>query len=190
MNGRMSHRWRLLRILTLLAVVTPAVVLAPTTARAAYCGITWGSQGKTATAPVASGQSSVTNVRAGRHACFDRLVIDLSGHRSTATVRYVNTVVMDGSGLPVPLRGGARLQIVVLAPAYDLNGHPTYVPENSRELVSVTGYRTFRQVAWAGSFEGQTTVGLGVRARLPMRVFLLTGPDRHSRVVIDVAHRW
>lgn len=55
------------------------------------------------------------------------------------------------------------------------------------------GFRTFRQVAWAGSFEGLTTVGLGVRARLPFRVFALSGipgPAQGARVVIDVVHRW
>jgi hypothetical protein len=57
----------------------------------------------------------------------------------------------------------------------------------------VKGFRTFRQVAYAGSFEGQTTFGLGVRARLPFRVFVLAGSpgDRHgAMLVIDVAHRW
>jgi hypothetical protein len=54
----------------------------------------------------------------------------------------------------------------------------------------VRGYPTFRHLAWAGSFEGQTTLGLGVRARLPFRVALLAGPGGGSRVVLDVAHRW
>jgi hypothetical protein len=54
----------------------------------------------------------------------------------------------------------------------------------------VTDYRTFRQVAFAGSFEGQTTIGLGVRARLPFRVLTLTGPGTSSRIVVDVAHSW
>jgi hypothetical protein len=54
----------------------------------------------------------------------------------------------------------------------------------------VSGYRTFRQVAYAGSFEGQTTIGVGVRARLPFRVFTLAGPGSNSRLVIDVAHHW
>lgn len=58
------------------------------------------------------------------------------------------------------------------------------------DVVDVDGYRTFRQVAYAGSFEGQTTLGLGVRARLPFRVFLLDGPGDGSRMVVDVAHRW
>lgn len=30
--------------------------------------------------------------------------------------------------------------------------------------MDVTGYRTFRQVAFTGSFEGQTLIGLGVPA--------------------------
>ena len=95
-----------------------------------------------------------------------------------------------GSGTPIPLRGGARLAVVVLVPAYDSAGQPTYRPVNVKELTNVTGYRTFRQVAWAGSFEGRTTVGLGVRARLPFRVFTLAGPGDGSRLVIDVAHTW
>jgi len=82
----------------------------------------------------------------------------------------------------VPLRGGAYLQVVVLAPAY-------WAPANRGEVVDVTGYRTLRQVAWANSFEGQTTIGVGVRARLPFRVFTLDGPNG-SRVVLDVAHQW
>ena len=56
----------------------------------------------------------------------------------------------------------------------------------------MAGYSTFRQVAWAGSFEGYTTLALGVRARLPFRVFVLParpGPTR-TALVIDVAHRW
>ena len=49
----------------------------------------------------------------------------------------------------------------------------------------MSGYRTFRQVAWADSRRHYTYFGLGVRARLPFRVFTLPG-----RLVIDVAHRW
>lgn len=43
---------------------------------------------------------------------------------------------------------------------------------------------------WAGTFEGYTSLGLGVRARLPFRVFALDGPGDGSRLVVDVAHRW
>jgi hypothetical protein len=54
----------------------------------------------------------------------------------------------------------------------------------------VSGYRTFRQAAWAGTYEGQTTIGVGVRARLPMRVFVLNGPGGERHLVVDVAHSW
>jgi hypothetical protein len=176
--------------LGLTAWVAPATAwVAPATATTSpYCGITWGSLAKQASA---AGGGNLTNVRAGRHTCYDRLVLDVSGGRvGTWWVRYVDQVRMDGSGFVVPLRGGAKLQITAAVPAYDTAGRPTYRPANRAELVNVTGYSTFRQVAWAGSFEGNSTVGLGVRARLPFRVFVLAGPGTGSRLVVDVAHRW
>jgi hypothetical protein len=137
------------------------------------------------------GEGALTNVRAGRHACYDRLVVDISGGGMSYSVRYVPDVSMDASGAPVPLRGGAKLRIIESPPDYDVStGQSTYSPANRRELVNVTGYRTLRQVAHAGSFEGQTTFGVGVRARLPFRTFTLAGPGRGSRLVIDIAHRW
>ena len=176
----------------LMAAVLMAVglgVLAPAAPAAAepYCGLVWGSLVKAD--PAMSG-AKVVNVRTGQHYCFDRLVIDLNGAVAGYTVQYVPQVVQDGSGLPVPLRGQAFIQLTVNAPAYDDAGNSTYNPANKNELADVTGYQTFRQVAWAGSFEGYSTLGLGVRARLPFRVLTLQGPDGGSRLVVDVAHYW
>jgi len=171
----------------LVGLVTPAAAAAP------YCGITWGSVPKVSTA---ADSEVLTDVRAGRHDCYDRLVIDLTGQDNSFRsydVRYVSQVYGDASGQVIPLRGGAKLRVVVRAPAYDANGNSTYTPGNPAELANVTGYQTFRQVAWAGSFEGQSTVGLGVRARLPFRVLSLAGTpnsDQGPRLVIDVAHSW
>jgi hypothetical protein len=67
---------------------------------------------------------------------------------------------------------------------------PTYSPADPARAVNVTGFRTLRQVAFLGTHEAQTQIGLGVRARLPFRVFLLAGPGNGSRLVVDVAHRW
>ncbi len=158
------------------------------TVSTASCPRGWGSLPEANSRMVLS---PVTNVRTGRHACYDRLVVDLGGRAAGYDVRYVSTVHQDGSGFVVPLRGGAKLQIVVRASSYDLDsGKATYSPKNSKELTNVAGYRTFRQLAFAGSFEGQTTIGLGVRARLPFRVYTLAGPGSNSRLVIDVAHQW
>ncbi|MEV8436673.1 hypothetical protein AB0425_04815 [Actinosynnema sp. NPDC051121] len=173
------------KVALLLAAMTAFAVVAPVTASAAPLACTpvdWGSGAKYASQTTTG---LLTNVRAGRQECFDRLVFDFTGVNDGYTVQYVSEVTHEGSGEPVPLRGGAKLQITVNSPAYDQNGNPTYTYANAAELVDVTGYQTFRQVAWAGSFEGQTTVGLGVRALLPFRVFTLG-----NRVVVDVAHVW
>ena len=186
------------RPLTVLAVVLTALaaalvgLAAPAAAAGPSCGLAWGSQPRV----LDRGDTETLNgVRAGRHACYDRLVVDVGGQDArfgSYAVRYVRQVTADGSGDPVPLRGGAALEVVVGAPAYGEHG-PTYVPRDRAEVVDVTGFRTFRQVAWAGSFEGRTTLGLGVRGRLPFRVLVLAGTpntDHTPRLVIDVAHRW
>jgi hypothetical protein len=111
------------------------------------------------------------------------VVVDLAGAGGAGySVQYVPDVSRDGSGFPVPLRGGAFLQVVVLA-------HGEALPDRA-ELVDTVGYPTLRQVASAGAFEGQTTLGVGVRARLPFRVFTLGGPGTGGRLVLDIAHHW
>ncbi|WP_446225350.1 AMIN-like domain-containing (lipo)protein [Nocardia sp. IBHARD005] len=174
------------RFLILLATLAACAGLStlPAAATPSYCGLVWGSQDKSN--PNYS-QATLTNVRAGRHECFDRVVVDLAGPSAGYLVRYVDTVTEDGSGAPVPLRGGAFLQVTVNSPAYDNAGNLTYRPTDRTELANVNGYPTLRQIAWAVSFEGQSTIGLGVRARLPFRVSTLDNP---TRVVIDVAHYW
>jgi hypothetical protein len=184
-----------LLVLGIIAALTAVVLPASAQAAAPYCGITWGSLAKAGPSAVdpASGQTLV-DVRAGRHDCYDRLVLDIRGPAlRTWQVRYVPQVIHDPRGDVVPLRGGAFVQIVVGATTYDENGRPTYDLSNDRELAPVAGFTTFRQVALAGSFEGLTTLALGVRARLPFRVFTLDdipGSASGTLLVVDVAHRW
>lgn len=178
-----------------LAASTAAAAQGPAaaaSATASYCGITWGSLAKS-DPDSRIGDGTVTNVRSGRHDCFDRVVIDVAGVPASKVgyaVSYVDVVRSPGSGQAVSLLGGARLQVDVTVPAHDSRGRATFAPRDRSRVVDVTGYRTLRQVALAGSFEGRTALGVGVRARLPYRVFLLDGLGSGSRVVIDVAHRW
>lgn len=184
----MKRRWLRAALVVLVAGATCTTVLVgPAAAHSAFCQQRWGS-----TAEQAGGSVSarVTEVRAGRHACFDRLVVDLQGRPPAYRAEYVSAIVQDGSGKVVAVRGGARLQIVLNAAAHDDDGRSTLRTGTRRELVSVSGYRTLRQVALVGDFEGLTTIGVGVRARLPFRVFTLPGPRGGSRLVIDVGHRW
>lgn len=156
-------------------------------ATADECRNTWGSQSKKAET-ISLGV--VVDLRAGRHDCYDRLVIDVDDGTAGYAVQYVDELVEDGRGNIVPLRGGADLEVRVFSPAHDDNGQATYAPINRAEAVPVRGFATFRQVNFLGTFEGQTQIGLGVRARLPFRSFVLDGPGNGSRLVVDVAHRW
>lgn len=178
-------RRRLLALLSVLSLVLAGTVLAAPAASAhPYCGQVWGSLAK-GVPGMSAGE--LTNVRAGRHDCYDRLVLDVDQPLTAWSVQYVGQVTADGSGAVVPVRGGARLEVVAR-----VNALPTdafFVGVGS-DVVDTAGYRTFRQVAWAGSFEGVTTVGLGVRARLPFRAFVLAGPGAGSRLVVDVGHQW
>jgi hypothetical protein len=154
------------------AAATAATLAIPSSsAQAAGCSVTWGSLAKAVTNDT---HRTLLSVRAGRHDCYDRLVLDLNRAGEGYRVRYVRAVHDQGQGAVVPLRGGAFLQVDDQSQAYKHIAMP-----------NVAGYRTFRQVAWGGSFEGYTTVGLGVRARLPFRVFRY-----QNHLVIDVAHHW
>ena len=182
--------WTTVGAIASVAVALGVLALPADAAARPYCGLRWGSLAKQIGQGPGFPPSPLVGVRAGRHACFDRLVFDLDGMIAGGSARYVAHVTRAAVDEAVPLRGGAFLQIALYAPTYDLDGRPTFSPRDPADIVAVGGFRTFRQVADGGSFEGYTTVGLGVRARLPFRVFVLTGPGSQSRLVVDVAHRW
>jgi len=133
-------------------------------------------------------------VRAGRHTCFDRLVFDVNGTAAVdATVRYVPRLLSDPAGRPVAVSGSAALQVVVRAPYLGAgsSGHQPYrrVPNVGARLVpaaALAGLTVVRDVRFAGTFEGLTTVAVGVSKRLPVRVFV-TRAQGIRHVVVDVA---
>lgn len=158
-------------IVGLLLALVATIAVAPA-ANATVCPTGWGSLPKVNSA---GSLAHITSVRAGRNDCYDRLVFDVNGTAPGYSVRYVDTVFSEGRGDPLPVTGGAKLEVVIRSLS------------DTSTMPSVSGFSTFRSVVYGGSFEGQTTVGLGVRARLPFRVFTLTNP---SRVVVDVAPHW
>ena len=184
------RRTSVLAILLLLA----SFLLVPASPAGAgpSCGIRWGSLAKSAPE---SHDGDVTGIRTGRHACFDRLVVDISGDVGAYEVRYVDEYVPDGATAALPVRGGARLHLTFHNRPFAHHVVPTFQPADANEVTDVRRYSTFRQVVYGYGFQtegmqGIASVGLGVRARLPFRVFTLDGPGTGSRLVVDVAHRW
>lgn len=173
--------------LAVAAVPAEAAPVAATKAATA-CPTGWGSLDKTFTA---STSKPLKNIRTGRHDCYDRMVFDVPGAGTSElgySVGYVDQFYLDGSGRLVPVTGGAIIEVRLHAPAYDPEtGTASYpgVPGRVLPGVNLTGYRTFKDAKYGVSFEGDTQVAIGVRARLPFRVQVL--PDH---IVVDVAHTW
>jgi hypothetical protein len=153
-------------------------------AAAPYCGITWGSarkQGGVLRTP------QLVKVVTSRNTCWDRTVFEFDGAVNGYDVLYSTTVATDGEGLDLaPYVAGAatKLSVSLRAPAYD------YPRATGEHAANVVRYRTLRDVLYGGSFEGYSTFAVGVRAKLPFRVFVAAGPGTHSRIIIDVAHLW
>jgi hypothetical protein len=127
-----------------------------------------------------AGSPKLVDLRAGRHATFDRVVFQIDGPLPWYSVRYVPVVRMDGSGDPVTLRGSAFLEVVLRAATDD----------DGRSVLKTTRLRpdfpALREVtAPPVSFEGQTVAGVSVSQRVGFRVLELTGPNR---IVLDLAH--
>jgi len=177
---------RLLAALGVAGSVAAAAVASATPAAAAHgpaaCSTHWGTNAKHGGSN-GTVRTPVLGVRAGKHGCFDRLVVDLgSGPKPPFSAQYVKHIVAQGSGRVLKVRGHARISIVVRGPA------GRHYRANAVNLANVAGFKTFRQVRGAGSFERVTAIGLGVRAKLPFRVFLLGSSTSSWRLVVDVAH--
>jgi hypothetical protein len=73
----------------------------------------------------------------------------------------------------------------------DNQGHQPWrpTPTVGQSLVAsgISGSKSLRAVTFAGSFEGQTNVAVGVREKLPFRV-LVTSERGYRHVVLDIAH--
>jgi hypothetical protein len=127
------------------------------------------------------GSPKLVGLRAGRHTAYDRVVFQLDGPiPSYYSVRYVPVVRLDGSGDPLRLRGAAFLEVVIRAPTHDEHYRPVLTPTRLRP-----GFPALREVNAPGSFEGQTTAGIGLTHRVGFRVLELANP---TRIVIDLAH--
>ena len=108
-------------------------------------------------------------------------MFQLDGPIPSYSVRYVPVVRLDGSGDPLRLRGAAFLEVIIRAPTHDQQYRPVLTPTRLRP-----DFPALHEVSAPGSFEGQTTAGIGVASRAPFRVLELTSP---TRIVVDLKTR-
>ncbi|HEU5470944.1 MAG TPA: hypothetical protein VFV67_09855 [Actinophytocola sp.] len=136
-------------------------------------------------------------VRAGRHGCYDRVVFDIAGATEVGYhIGYVPVVAADGSGEPVPVPGTAALQVVVRAPpqGFDDAGQQQGTPlartgDYFYTESQLAGWQSLRAVRFAGFFEGQCMIAVGVAGQLPFQVTTqLDDTNRIRRLILDIAH--
>jgi len=189
----MTHAKKLLAVLAVIVLLLSgsAVPAGAGAAGAAVCpgaaGFPLSSLPKTAPGESHAGLGSVV---AYHGTCFDRIVflfdVTVHGYRVAYEAPFT-----EGRGLPLGpfTAGGAVLNVVLFASAYPEAFAPGkgLTAGGHGAFGSFLTFRTLRDGLYGGSFEGRTTFSIGVRARLPMRVQVLTGPPR---IVLDVLHVW
>jgi len=121
---------------------------------------------------------TLVSIRASHHPGFDRIVYQFEGGLPAShKVRYVDTLIADGSGLPVRIAGRAILSVrFAPAQAHDAQG----VTAPRRKAFPLPNILT---TVRAGDFEAVTTYGIGLAKKTAFNVFTLDDP---SRVVIDI----
>ncbi|PXX68691.1 hypothetical protein DFR70_102375 [Nocardia tenerifensis] len=128
---------------------------------------------------------TVTGIRLGRQAGFDRIVYDLGGKGTPGwIVQYVDRAVQDGSGKPIDVAGNSILEVQILGSAYPFDSAVTpYAgpdPATDPHVPGIAGvYRTM-------VFEGTTQSFIGVNGDRPG--FTVTTLSNPTRLVIDVDH--
>lgn len=122
--------------------------------------------------------------------CWDRIIflfdVTVHGYRVAYEAPFT-----EGRGLPMApfTAGGAVLNVVLFADSHPEGFAPGrgVTAGSHAAFGSFLTFRTLRDGLYGGSFEGRTTFSIGVRARLPMRVTVLSAPPR---IVLDVLHVW
>ncbi len=135
-----------------------------------------------ATGDASAGEiGTLTGLRVGAQAGYDRVVLELSGPKTPGwTVRYVDEAIADASGLPVTVPGDAVLEVTLFPVTYP-EGANAY---DGPSIVRGTGTAVVTEVNWTSLFEGYLQAFVGVTGgQHPFRAFALSDP---ARIVIDI----
>lgn len=189
------------------------VTAAPAQAAPAPCNYAgWNNGLKNATNPT---EGFVGDIDAGRHRCYERIVVRRSGDSWPGyDIRYVSVAGTEGEGCPAKLGAGNKiLRVVIDSPAYNHYGQST-TPNRFKKIkpgepcykailplrtwtnvahtkwatINFGSYKTIKTSAWLGSFEGQTSFALGVKPTSTggKPVFRVFTANGNRDVVIDL----
>lgn len=118
--------------------------------------------------------------------CYDSLTLDLDPAAGSPgyIIGYVFDVTAQGSGEAIPLAGGAAIQVIIDSATHDEDFASTLPAAVDLEnMVDVADFGVVRQVGFGGSFEGMTTIGIGVESEQPFIVEVTS-----QQLTIKIAH--
>ena len=128
-----------------------------------------------ATAPALS---TISAVRTGTHAGYDRLVLQFSGSQPRSIeIKPQSTASFMGAPSGQPTKVAGAVGIKVLLNVADM--HTAY--SGPRDFK--TGYAGLRETRVIEDFEGYVSLGLGVNGSNCYRAFVLSNP---TRLVVDI----
>lgn len=167
----------------------PAATVSPTQKQSAtgVACTTFGSTKAQSSGRMTLSEQDGETMRVGQHACFDRFVFQLQGkgEKPSWRVAYVDELLGQGSGDPVPLRGDATLEVLV--GVWTVTDFPerdkAWMPYKGPTTIVTKGFTAIKEARNLLAFEGQTQIGLGIDKKRNFRVQLLTKP---TRLVVDV----
>jgi hypothetical protein len=128
-------------------------------------------------------RAQITDVRAGTHEGYDRVVFEFaSGIPDTTIEGVLSPLYADPSGLELNVAGTAFLKVTMHgASKISPDGGVTYSGSTNFE----TGFDQLKQLIEGGDFEAVSTWYLGLDGGGCIRVLTFSDP---SRLVIDIAH--
>lgn len=125
---------------------------------------------------------TVSGVRTGVHADFERIVLDIEGDGAPGWfVGWVAAPTRAGSGTPIDMAGRAWLRVIATGIPLPTGGGGDTIQQ---EDIPIGGLRLVRGIHNDNVFEGQQLFHVGTRRARPFRTFLLSDP---TRLVVDIS---
>lgn len=131
-------------------------------------------------------RSTITDVRVGTHADYDRVVFEFAdGIPEASLERATPPFTHDASGAPIEVSGSSFLRLILRGGTKQTDsGTSSY----TGPLDFDPGYPTLVDLVEGGDFEAQSTWYLGLTHEACVRVMALVGEGGSPRLVIDVQH--
>ncbi|MEO7124844.1 MAG: hypothetical protein ABI382_09430 [Nakamurella sp.] len=123
---------------------------------------------------------------------YDRVVIEIAPttEEPIYLVKYGDDVRQEGRGNAIELAGIGKWEVTVFSASYDLDSErDTFVVPEPESILDPRTFAVIKQVALGGSFEGQSTFGIGVEGKYSFRVLADVDVDGTGYMMIDIVHQ-